>query len=120
MGDFLRLNFANAFLPLAVLLVLPMTIPALAAGSTLSHFRLALAILAAGLLTWLAGAGIMAVLYAEVNPEMSGPIASHFKGSARLGLIWGPVLALVWLMRAQGVERRKGLLMREGRDEAAD
>jgi hypothetical protein len=30
-----------------------------------------------------------------------------------MGLLYGPVLALVWLVRAQGVERRRGLLMRE-------
>lgn len=35
--------------------------------------------------------------------------------SLRAGVIWGPILAVVWLIRAQGIEERRGLLMEDQR-----
>ena len=118
MADLLHLNLWNGFLPLAVLLALVIALPAVLAGSTLSQAWLAMATLATGMMVWAAGAGIMAWLYSQVNGgEMIG-IWSALQSSTRLGLFWGPLLALVWLMRAQGVERRRGLLMGRGNETA--
>lgn len=119
MSDLLHLNLANAFLPLALLVVLAMGLPALFAGPTLSQGRLAWVMVGTGLVVWFVGAGLMALLYAQVNGQVAGGLKFYLTRSAMTALLWGPVLALVWLMRAQGVERRRGLLMR-GRDEAAD
>lgn len=114
MDDVLRLNLTNGILPLAVLVALTVGLPALLAGSTLSQGRLALAMVATGLVVWAAGAGTMAALYGQVNGGVMQGAWHYFERSALMGLLWGPVLALVWLMRAQGVERRRGLLMGRG------
>lgn len=119
MSDLLHLNLANAFLPLAVLLVLAVGLPAVLAGPTLSQGRLAWGMVGTGVVVWGVGAALMALLYARVNGGAVGGIGFYLGRSAMMALLWGPVLALVWLMRAQGVERRLGLLMRGG-DEAAD
>jgi uncharacterized membrane protein YbhN (UPF0104 family) len=118
-ADLLHLNLTNAILPLALLLGLCIAMPALFAGETLSHRTLALAILATAAVAWASGVAILAWLSAQVNAEI-GTAWSYFRRSGLLALLWGPVLALVWLVRAQGVERRRGLLMGRGGDEAAD
>ena len=120
MADVLHLNLTNGILPLAVLVILAVGLPAALAGQTLSHWWLALVVLATALVVWAVGAGIIAGLYAQVNDKAPAGLWPYLERSALMGLLWGPVLALVWLMRAQGVERRRGLLMREGGDEAAD
>ena len=120
MSDLLHLNLANAFLPLTLLIMLAIGLPALLAGPTRSHWRLALVMVGTGLVVWAVGAGLMAWLYAQVNGGAFGGIGFYLGRSGMMALLWGPVLALVWLMRAQGVERRRGLLMRGGGDEAAD
>jgi hypothetical protein len=77
-------------------------------------------ILITACLVWMAGAAIMSVLYMQVNGQGGGSAWLHLRSSALMALLWGPVLALVWLLRAQGIERRKGLTMGRGSDEAAD
>ena len=62
-----------------------------------------------GLVVWAVGAGLMAVLYGSVNDGATRGVWFYVERSSLMALLWGPVLALVWLMRAQGVERRKGL-----------
>ena len=115
MADLLHLNLWNGIAPLALLLALTFAIPAILAQGTLSQARLAGVVLVTGLVVCGAGALIMAGLYAQVNGGDVPGVWPALQRSARFGLLWGPVLALVWLMRAQGVERRKGLLM--GRDQ---
>lgn len=120
MSDVLHLNFANGILPLAFLLLLAVAIPAVLAGRTLSQGRLAGAVGVALLVVWAVGAALMAWLYARINGGNFPGVLASLQRSAMMALLWGPVLALVWLMRAQGVERRRGLLMREDAHEAAD
>lgn len=120
MGDLLRLNLTNGILPLAVLVLLAVVVPAVLAGPTLSQGRLAVAMGVTLLVVWGVGAGVMAWLYARVNGGAFPGVWASLQRSALMGLLWGPVLALVWLMRAQGVERRRGLLMGRASDEAAD
>lgn len=114
MADFLHLNLTNAILPLAVLVVICIALPAVLAGETLSHRTLTAAMLVTALVVWVVGGAIMAWLYSQVNGQGIGPLWPYFRRSGLLGLLWGPVLALVWLMRAQGVERRRGLAMGRG------
>ncbi|MEO6300861.1 MAG: hypothetical protein ABIV25_04585 [Paracoccaceae bacterium] len=120
------LTLSNAILPMAVLIALTIGLPALLIGPTLSQRRLALGMVATGLAVLAIGAGLMVWVYAQVNggvAEVQGGVAAvwFFLGrSALMALLWGPVLVLVWLMRAQGVERRRGLLMREAAHEAVD
>ncbi len=119
MGDLLHLNFANALLPMAVLIGLSIAVPALVAGDTTSQRRLTVAMLATAVLVWVTGAAIMALLYAGVNAGELGGAWRYFERSGLMGLLWVPVLGLVWLIRAQGVERRRGLVMGRGSDETS-
>ncbi len=114
MADLLRLNLTNSILPLAVLVAMSIVLPAMLAGSTLSQGRLALAVGVTALVVWAAGAAVLAALSAQVNDGALAGVGQYLQRSGLLGLMWGPVLALVWLMRAQGVERRKGMLMGRG------
>lgn len=122
MGAFAPLGLGNAILPLAGLLFLVVGLPfVLIEARTLSQARLAQGIVATAALVLLAGAGMMAAVYAAINAEAAAlwradPVgrALFFLGrSAMMGLMWAPLLALVWLVRAQGVERRRGLLMHD-------
>ena len=114
MADLLRLNLTNSILPLAVLVLLSIGLPALLAGATLSQGRLSVAIGVTAVVVWAVGAALLAALYAQVNGGAEAGVWHYLRRSALLGLMWGPVLGLVWLLRAQGVERRRGLLMGRG------
>ncbi|MEO8242608.1 MAG: hypothetical protein ABI832_09850 [bacterium] len=107
------LTFANGLLPMAVLVALSIGLPALLAARTLSQQWLAVVMCVTGLVVWAVGAAIMAWQYGRANGAMTDGVWSYLQKSALLGLLYGPVLALVWLMRAQGVERRLGLLMQD-------
>lgn len=120
MGDILHLNLTNGILPLTVLVALVVALPAILAGQTLSQGRLAAVMVVTLLVVWAVGAGFMGRLYAQINDGAFPGVWAALERSAVMGLLWGPVLALVWLMRAQGVERRRGLLMGRGRNETAD
>jgi hypothetical protein len=110
-ADALHLNLTNAFLPLTVLLVVAVVLPAVLAGQTLSQGRLAVAIAVTGVVVLATGAAIMALLYARLNGGQFPGVWPSLERSSLMALLWGPVLALVWLMRAQGIERRRGLRM---------
>ena len=107
------LTLTNGILPLAVLIGLSVVLPVFLAGQTLSQLRLATAMLATTGLVWLVGAGLMAWQYSQINGHLMAGVWAYFERALLLGLLYGPVLALVWLIRAQGVERRRGLLMRD-------
>ena len=107
------LTLTNGILPLAVLIGLAVLLPMLLAGRTLSQARLAAAMLATGVLVWVAGAGLMAWQYGQINGGQIYGIWAYFERALLLGLLYGPVLALMWLIRAQGVEQRRGLRMRD-------
>ncbi len=113
MGGMGFLTLSNGFLPLAVLLVLAAGMPAVIAGQTLSQVRLAVGVILTAAALWAVGAAILAFQYSRANGALTETVWVYFRRSALLGLLWGPVLAVVWLMRAQGVEKRRGLLMRD-------
>ena len=108
-------GLADAILPMLLLLAAVVGLPwLLVPKATLSQRALAGGMLKSALVTWVLGAVLMAVLYAMINdgpPDLR--LGFYLGRSALLGLLWGPVLALVWMIRAQGVERRRGLLMRD-------
>lgn len=105
--NFAGIGLVNTFLPLAglaaVALILPMlTVP----RETRSQTRLAVGVgLTAGL-TFAAALGLFAALHAQAgNALRPGAV---LRPAALSALAWGPFLALAWLVRAQGVETRRG------------
>lgn len=108
------LTFANGILPLTVLIGVAILLPMLLAGGTLSQRRLTLAMITTALLVWTAGAGLMAWSYYQENAAFTAPLWTYFQRALPLGLLYGPVIALIWLVRAQAIERRRGLQMRDG------
>ena len=109
------LTFTCGILPLTLLILLAVILPAILAGQTRSQIRLTLAMLTTTALVWVAGAGIMAWSYYQANGSLSAGIWPYFQRALPLGLLYGTVIALIWLVRAQGVEQRRGLQMRDGR-----
>ena len=110
---FTILTFTNGILPLTLLVGLSILLPMLLAGPTLSQQRLTLAMLATILMVWIAGAALMAAQYYQSNGSVSASPMTYFQRALPLGLLYGPVLALIWLIRAQGVEKRRGLQMQD-------
>ncbi len=110
------IGLANTGVPVALLAAGAAWLPRLLAGRTLSQARLAMAVALTALLLIALGAGIFALLYALEGAPVARALAgdavgllSFFFGlSLRAALFWAPVLALVWYVLAQGVERRRG------------
>ena len=107
------LTFTNGILPLTLLTLLAILLPMILAGPTLSQQRLTLAMLATALLVWTAGAALMAMQYYQSNGSLSTSPIEYFQRALPLSLLYGPVLALIWLIRAQAVEKRRGLQMQD-------
>lgn len=110
-------GLVNTLMPMLVLFLASLILPAaLVPRRTLSQRRLALAMLvsAAGLVVL--GMLVFAWLYAQAGAQVFAALAEQPRGVAghlfgvSLGSMpyWAPVLGLVWLIRAQGVERRRG------------
>ena len=112
------INFANTALPLGLTGVLAILIPEFLAGQrSTSQKRLAAMILgSAGLLLGV-GAITLAILYAQRGSDVTAsltrfPVQTSLYFLSRSGLLalfWGPLLVLVWLIKAQAVEARRGL-----------
>jgi hypothetical protein len=77
------------------------------------------AVVKTALVTLVVGAGLAAALYAAINAGVVAGIVEapvervgFFLGrSAMFAMLWGPVLAFVWLVEAQEMNRRIGLRM---------
>jgi hypothetical protein len=112
------ITFQNTLLPLGFLMALVILLPWVLAGAKLSQSRLAVAIVATALVAFAAG-GIW-LAFEGWRLQGTWPEASRLgellRRSGWFAMFWGPLLALVWLVRAQGIERRRGLAM--GRDDA--
>lgn len=118
-------GWLNSVLPFAALVGLAAGLPELLTPrGTLSQRRLALAVAATAALVLAAGAALFAVLYARAGADPRGAFAAapgaaaafFLARAAQAGLVWLPVLGLVWLIKAQAVERRRGeAAAREGR-----
>jgi len=118
------IGLTNTGVPVAVLELAAVGLPRLIAGRTLSQGRLALAVA----VTVLALLGLGALLFAALYALQGAPLRAAWAGdraavvafflwlAMKAALLWGPVLALVWYVMAQAVERRRGeAVMREGR-----
>ena len=100
-------GLVNTFLPLAALAALALLLPLLTVPrATRSQRRLALGIGLAAAITLLAGAGLFALLYGMGGDAPR--LAAVLRGSGLAALVWAPLLALSWFVRAQGVEARRG------------
>ena len=105
-------GFWNGVLPIALLMGLAVLLPwpfQRAIGT--SQGRLAAIMLAVAADLFLIGAAILWLLAKAEDPAATLFPLDLALRSVRLCLAWGPVWALVWVIRAQGIERRKGLQM---------
>ena len=109
-------GFANGVLPILALIVLTIWLPYVLAGWIgKSQLRLLLIMLMVAVDVTLVGAALLAILTAEADATAHAMPWDLIQRSMRLTIAWGPIWLLVWLVRAQGIERRKALAM--GRDE---
>lgn len=112
----------NMLMPMLVLLSASILLPAvLVPRRTLSQRHLAFGVMVSAAILLLLGALVFAWLYAQAGAQVFAAVAEepfgvvgHLLGvSLRALPFWAPVLGLVWLARAQGVERRKGEVLAE-------
>ncbi len=109
-------GLTNTLLPLLGLTGLALVLPVvtLPRGVT-SQRRLALGMGAAGAMVLATAIAGFALFHAAVGDAIRPGAA--LRPALMSALVWGPVWALVWLLRAQGVEARKGrAAMRAGLD----
>ena len=111
-------GFTNGILPTLALIVLTIWLPYVLAGWIGNRQgRLVVIMLMVAVDVTLVGAAILAILTVEADATARAMPGDLIQRSTRLAIAWGPVWLLVWLMRAQGIERRKALKM--GRDNDA-
>jgi hypothetical protein len=120
MNEALTLTLWNSILPLVGLCAMVALLPGWFAGrECLSQRVLAWAVVKTALVTLVVGAGLAVGLYAAINDGVVAGIlaatverAGFFLGrSALFAMLWGPLLAFVWLVKAQEINRRIGLKM---------
>ena len=115
----------DTLLPLAFVAPLALLVPeGLASPRSLSQHRLAVAMGLSALVILLAGVGLMAALYVLQGSRVGAGFAAYplvtarYLMAASLWLVpfWVPLLALVWVIKAQALEGRRGLAVAaEGR-----
>jgi hypothetical protein len=107
------ITLQNTLLPLGLLMALVILLPWALAGGAVSQGRLALAIGVTALAGFAAGALWLAFEVWRLQGVWPGlsRVGELMARSVWFAMFWGPLLALVWLVRAQGIERRKGLAM---------
>jgi MFS-type transporter involved in bile tolerance (Atg22 family) len=118
------ISWGNSVGPVLGLLAVVAVLPGVLAGKGLSQRWVFGAVCVTGVVLWLLGAVIFIVQYQILGTDVMGDFATwpvrtagvYLRRSLWFALFWGPVLAFVWLVLAQGVERRRGLAMREGPD----
>jgi hypothetical protein len=123
MSNGLTLDLWNSILPLAGLCALVAWLPGWLVGrGNLSQGALSRAVGVTALVALVAGAVLAVALYATINEGVwAGILAAplervgFFLGrSALFALLWGPVLAFVWVVKAQEMNRRLGMRMVDG------
>lgn len=107
MMNYADIGLANTFLPLAGLVALALLLPLWTVPKgTRSQARLTGGMVLTAGLTFAAALALFAVLHAMAgNTLRLGAVA---RAAALSALAWGPLWALAWLARAQGVEKRRG------------
>ena len=111
------IGWINTGLPLVLLVGGAILLPKLLSGAgTRSHLVVSVAILSTAISLIVSGAAIFAAIYllrgADVGLvfDQTPMVAVKFfvRLSGMAALAWGPILALVWFVMAQGVEKRRG------------
>jgi hypothetical protein len=107
MMNFADIGLANTFLPLVGLVLLALLLPLVTVPrATRSQGRLAAGMVLAAGLTFAGALGLFAALHTGAgNTPRLGAV---LRAGGLSALAWAPLLALAWLVRAQGVERRRG------------
>jgi hypothetical protein len=102
----------NGLLPVAGLMALAVLGPMpLARWIGLSHRRLAASMVLVAGVVMLAGAVVLAFVTRAEDAQAASGAWDYLLRSLKMALGWGPLWALVWLVRAQGIETRRGLRM---------
>jgi len=108
---------AETLVPLALVALLAVLLPEVFASyRSLSQRRLAGAMGLTAMTILLAGTVMMAVLYVWQGSRVAAGFATYplatlryfLAASLRLVPFWAPLLALIWLIKAQAVEQRRG------------
>ena len=108
-------GFTNGVLPILALVVLTIWLPYVLAGWIGNRQgRLLLIMLMVAVDVILVGAALLAILTVQEDASARAVPWDLIQRSTRLAIAWGPIWLLVWLVRAQGIEKRKALKM--GRD----
>ncbi|WP_373050450.1 hypothetical protein [Thalassovita aquimarina] len=118
------ISWVNTVFPLSALVLLALILPRyLVDRTTRSHLKVAKGIAIATAFMFFAG-GVISMALAQMrgfDPEqhlLQYPMEAlkiHGRLSAMSALIWAPVLLLVWVGHAQGVEARRNRdMIREG------
>ncbi len=119
------IGWLNTGLPLAILAMLAVVLPnILVPAQTRSQRELAVGIAASAALLLVVGEVVFALIYAVRGIDVWAAIAEaplatggfFLKLSALAAMLWGPLLALMWLGLAQGVEKRRGEDRMRGRE----
>lgn len=104
-------------MPLITLVIGALGFPWIFMGpATLSHRAVAISVLISALLLLVLGAIMLGGIYELRGSDVGAALTVHPMGtvffllnaSLKMTLVWVPVLALVWFVLAQGVERRRG------------
>ena len=111
------IGWMNTGLPLVLLVGAAIVLPrVLARRDTASHLAVIGAIGATVLSLIVAGAVIFAFIYAAQGSEVRAAFGENAlvtilffaQLSAKFALAWAPILALVWFVKAQAVEKQRG------------
>ena len=105
-------GWLNGALPVAAMMALAILLPwpfARFIGN--DQRRLALIMLSSLVDMALAGAVVLWLATRAEDPSAAEAPLVFLARSVKMGLAWGPIWALVWLVRAQAIERRRGLMM---------
>ena len=114
-------GWGNSVGPVLGLLAVVSVLPGVLAGKGVSQRRVFGAVCVTGFVLWVMGAVVFAVQYQALGTDVIGDFATwplhtagvYLRRSLWFAMFWGPMLAFVWLVLAQGVERRRGLAMRD-------
>jgi uncharacterized membrane protein YGL010W len=111
------IGWINTGLPLVLLVAAAILLPRmLSRRDTRSHLVVMVAIGGTALSLIVAGAIIFAAIYAMQGSEVIAAFGENALAtmlffsrlSAKFALAWAPILALVWFVTAQAVEKRRG------------
>ena len=111
------IGWLNTGLPLVLLVGGAIILPRLISRrKTRSHLVLMLAIVSTALCLIVFGAMIFTTIYVLQGTEVSAAFSENAPAtvvfflllSTKFALAWAPILALVWFVAAQAVEKRRG------------